>query len=305
MRTAARVALLALALAVHTAWPSAQAPRLGVLNASPNGEVGALADANEIRITFSEPMIALGAPPAPAAVPWFSITPAARGAFYWSGTRTLIFTPNPSARLPYATRFAIRVDASARAVSGRTLAAPFEFSFTTPTVRLLSAEWYRRNGRAADPVVVALRFNQPMRPQDVLTHTVLQGSPHAWTAPRTLSDQRRWLDELDPAGLSRLNAKVARAEGAASSRKCRRRAPRGRLEQGTVSSARDARRPGDGDGASARHMDRRQRRGNNAQSRWSGASRGAVVAAAARTDVLRGVVWLFADPCAIPRRRQV
>ena len=218
MRTVARVAVLALALAIHTAWPSAQAPRLSVLNASPNGEVGALADASEIRVTFSEPMIALGAPPAPASVPWFSIAPAAKGAFYWSGTRTLIFTPDPSARLPYATRFAVRVDTSARAVSGRTLAAPFEFSFTTPTVRLLSAEWYRRDGRAADPVVVALRFNQPVRPQDVLAHTVLQGSPHPWTPPRTLSDQRRWLEQLDPAGLTRLTAKVARAEAAASSR---------------------------------------------------------------------------------------
>ncbi len=87
MRTAARVAILSLALALasHAAGPSAQAPRLSVLNASPNGEVAALADANEIRVTFSEPMIAIGAPPAPASVPWFSIAPAAKGAFYWSG----------------------------------------------------------------------------------------------------------------------------------------------------------------------------------------------------------------------------
>ena len=218
MRTAFRVAPLALALAVHTAWPSAQVPRLSVLNASPNGEVAAIADANELRITFSEPMIALGAPPAPASVSWFSITPAAKGAFYWSGTRTLIFTPEPSARLAHATRFTVRIDVSARAVSGRTLPAPFEFTFTTPTVRLLSAEWYRRDGRAADPVVVALRFNQPVRPQDVLAHTVLQGSPHPWTPPRTLSDQRRLLEQFDAGGLARLNAKVARAEAAASSR---------------------------------------------------------------------------------------
>ena len=191
MRTALRLGLLAAAIASLSVWPLAQAPSLSVLNASPNGEVSALADASEIRVTFSEPMVALGAPPAPSSVPWFAIAPAAKGAFYWSGTRTLIFTPEPSARLPYATRFTVRIDSSARAVSGRTLAAPFEFTFTTPTVRLLSAEWYRRNGRAADPAVVALRFNQPVRPQDVLAHTVLQGSPHAWTPPRTLGDQRR------------------------------------------------------------------------------------------------------------------
>ena len=218
MRTAVRVALLALALAIHAAWPSAQAPRLSVLNASPNGEVTALDDANEIRITFAEPMIALGAPPAPQSVSWFSITPAAKGAFYWSGTRTLIFTPDPASRLPYATRFTVRVDPAARSVSGRTLTEPFVFWFTTPTVRLLSADWYRKTARAADPVVVALRFNQPVRPQDVLAHTALQGLPHAWTPPRTLPDQRRWLAQLDAPGLARLNAKVARAEAAATSR---------------------------------------------------------------------------------------
>ena len=218
MRTAVRVAILALILASLVAGPAAQAPRLSVLNASPNGEVEALADANEIRVTFSEPMIALGAPSAPSSVPWFSMTPAAKGAFYWSGTRTLIFTPDPSARLPYATRFTVRIDASVRAVSGRTLTAPFEFTFTTPTVRLLSAEWYRKTGRAADPMVVALRFNQPVRPQDVLANTMLQGSPHAWTPPRTLGDQRRQLEQLEAAGLARLNAKVARTEAAASSR---------------------------------------------------------------------------------------
>ena len=219
LRTAVlRLLPLAGIFVLHVAGPLAQVPRLTVRNASPNGEVNALVDANEVRLTFSEPMIALGAPPAPASVPWFSITPAVKGAFFWTGTRTLIFTPDPASRMPYATRFTVRVAETARAVSGRPLPEPFEFSFTTPTVRLLSADWYRRNGRASDPILVVMRFNQPVRPIDVLDHTILESSPHPWTAPRSLDVQRRSLQEVDPAALARLDAKVAFVQRATSER---------------------------------------------------------------------------------------
>jgi hypothetical protein len=57
----------------------------------------------------------------------------------------------------------VRIDGSARSASGRTLGEPYAFSFVTPTVRLLSAEWYRQDGRSDSPAVIALRFNQPVR----------------------------------------------------------------------------------------------------------------------------------------------
>ena len=101
--------------------------------------------------------------PSGTAPPWIRITPAVTGSFFWSGTKTLIFSPDGSAPLPYATRFTVRVDASAASVAGRSLGAPYELTFTTPTVRLLSAEWYRQTGRFDSPAVIALRFNQPVR----------------------------------------------------------------------------------------------------------------------------------------------
>ena len=50
-------------------------------------------DAGEIRLVFSEPMVALGDAAVTGAPAWITISPAPAGGFYWSGTRTLIFTP--------------------------------------------------------------------------------------------------------------------------------------------------------------------------------------------------------------------
>jgi len=58
------------------------------------------------------------------------------GTFYWSGSRTLIFSPDANAHVPFATEFTVRIDVSAASVGGHTLAAPYEFRFTTPTVRI-------------------------------------------------------------------------------------------------------------------------------------------------------------------------
>ena len=89
------------------------------------------------------------------------------GTFRWSGTTILIYTPDPKRKLPFATRYSVTVDASAAAVSGRRLASPYTFTFTTPTVKLRRAEPFRRNGRYDSPMLVALRFNQPVTPADV------------------------------------------------------------------------------------------------------------------------------------------
>ena len=78
---------------------------------------------------------------------------------------------------------AVTVDASATAVSGRKLAAPYTFAFTTPTVKLLATNWYRRNDRFDGPVVIGLRFNQPVRSVDLLQRLTLAYKTHDWTAP--------------------------------------------------------------------------------------------------------------------------
>src|SRR3954471_2100956 len=154
---------LALLAAVATfAGPSAlhaQAP-LTVVSAGPTGEVASLEQANEIRVRFSEPMIAIGAAPTEVAAPFFTVQPPIAGSFRWAGPTILVFTPNPATRLPLGTNYQVTIAASAAAPSGRRLQQAYTFTFTTPTVRLLSTRWYRNN--VNQPAKIILNFNQPI-----------------------------------------------------------------------------------------------------------------------------------------------
>ena len=111
--------------------------------------------------------------------------------------------------LPYATRFTVRVDAAATS-SPAALGAPYEFTFTTPTVRLLGAEWYRETGRFDSPAVIVLQFNQPVRPADVVAHARVALTPHGWTGRHCRLSARAGR-QTDPAGLARFDDKVGAA----------------------------------------------------------------------------------------------
>ena len=191
---------------------------LRVVQAGPVGEIANLEEANEIRVVFSEPMVALGRIPETVTAPFVRIRPEIPGRFRWSGTNTLIFSPADPAKLPYATRFDVTIDESAASVSGRRLATSYTFSFTTPTIRLLRTGWYRRGKRYDTPVVLALRFNQPVSRETLAPHLRFEMVPHDFTDPvlppealeRFLAADRKQIDDFA--------AKVARARQAASSR---------------------------------------------------------------------------------------
>lgn len=193
-----------------------QADALTVVSAGPSGEVESLSQANEIRVVFSEPMVALGRIPAPVAAPFFSISPPVGGTFRWSGTTILIFTPDPKPGLPFSTKFDVTIDAGVQGVSGRRLARPYAFSFVTPTVKLLRPTWYRRNGTVDQPIVVALRFNQPVTDNAVLAHVRARFLSHVFDAPTLSADLRMRLKILDPQAIDRFEAKVAAIRAAAS-----------------------------------------------------------------------------------------
>ncbi len=187
---------------------------LEVVRAGPTGEIAALEEANEIRITFSEPMVALGRPAQAAAAPYFSIAPTVRGALRWAGTDTLVFTP--SKPLPWAASYTVTVAAGAAAASGARLAAPYVFSFRTPTLKLLKASWYRRSGRSGSPVVLALFFNQPVRAAALAPRLSVRYEPHDFAPPAMPAGLERW-KALDPQGLAAFEAKVERVRAAAAS----------------------------------------------------------------------------------------
>lgn len=193
-----------------------QAAALTVVSSGPTGEVGSLEQANEIRVVFSEPMVSLGRIPTPLVPPFFHVTPAVPGTFRWSGTTILVFTPSSKAGLPYATRFDVTIDAGAPALSGRKLARPYTFTFVTPTVKLLRPTWYRRNGTVDQPVIVTLRFNQPVRGADVLAHATARFQPHGFAAPAVAADLSSRLLAIDPHALDRFSEKVAATRAAAT-----------------------------------------------------------------------------------------
>ena len=188
---------------------------LTIVSAGPTQEVASLAEAREVRVVFSEPMVALGRIPHPVTAPFFTIRPAVAGTFRWSGTTILIFTPDPTTALPYATRYDVTIDVTATATSGRRLVQPFTFSFTTPTVRLLATNWYRKDNRYDQPLVIGFRFNQPVKPADVAAHLSLAYSPHDWDRPAFSPRALARLQARDPRGLERFNAKVAASDAAA------------------------------------------------------------------------------------------
>ena len=216
-RTALGVVLGLLCSVIGASAAQQPAGNLTIVSSGPVGEVASLAEANEIRVVFSEPMVVLGRIPQPVTAPYVTIRPAMSGSFRWSGTTILIFTPDPARKLPYATEYVVTVSASAIAVSGRRLAADHRFTFTTPTVRLVDFQWYRRNARYDSPMVAALRFNQPVRPADVQRHTALRFESHGWTRPVLSVEARARLKINDPQAVSRFEAKVAAADLAASS----------------------------------------------------------------------------------------
>ncbi len=188
---------------------------LTVVSYGPEGEIASLEEANEIRVVFSEPMVTLGRIPERLRPAFFRITPAVEGTFRWSGTTVLIFTPDPKRPLPYATRYQVTI-ANAAAASGRRLAKPVTFSFTTPTVRLLDTRWYRRGGTVAGPMVVMLRFNQPVKPADLAKHLSAALQPHDWASPWFSQEEQAQLKTIDAQALDRFNAKVAATRAIAS-----------------------------------------------------------------------------------------
>jgi alpha-2-macroglobulin len=190
---------------------------LTIVSAGPRGEVSNLAEAREVRVVFSEPMVTLGRIPAVVQAPFFQISPAVTGTFRWSGTTILIFTPDPKQALPFGTRYDVTIDTSASAVSGRKLERPYSFTFTTPTVKLLQTNWYRRRGRSDAPMVILLRFNQPVRGPDIATHLSARLERHEFKTPSLSADQQARMKSIDPAAVEKFTAKVAAARGIASS----------------------------------------------------------------------------------------
>src|ERR1051325_9701323 len=207
MKRASVAALLLLLAASASA-----ADGLRIVSAGPVGEIASLSEANEIRVVFSEPMVVLGKIPSTVTAPYFHLTPAVKGTFRWSGTTTLIFTPDKP--LAYATEYKVVVDKNAKAISGNTLGETYDWTFTTPTIRLLSTGFYRKGGKFDGAVVIGLRFNQPVDVDTIVSHLQLRTSSHPIPA---IDLPEEGAKRMAPADVQAFEAKKAKAEAAAAS----------------------------------------------------------------------------------------
>lgn len=214
-RVGLSLSILAFVALPASAQRAGTAPALTVVSAAPEGEVANREEANEIRVVFSEPMVTLGRIPSRVSAPFFRVTPAISGTFRWSGTTVLIFTPDSKQPLPWATRYEVTIETTAVAISGRRLARPYSFSFTTPTVKLVRTDWYRRGDRAAGAMVILLRFNQPVQPGDAAAHVSARFQPHVWNPPAFDPAAAARLKQIDPTSLDRFQAKVTLTRAAA------------------------------------------------------------------------------------------
>jgi len=70
-----RRVIAALALFFACAATQAPGPNVTIVKAGPIGEVAKMAEANEIRVVFSEPMIVIGKIPKDLNPPWFHVSP--------------------------------------------------------------------------------------------------------------------------------------------------------------------------------------------------------------------------------------
>jgi uncharacterized protein YfaS (alpha-2-macroglobulin family) len=192
---------------------------LRVIQTGPNGELASLAEAGEIRVLFSRPMVELGRIPDVVTAPFFKVEPPIKGSFRWSGTRLLIFTADHAEKLPYCTKYTVTIAPSAASVEGERLDQPATFSFTTPTVKLINAQWYRKGGRYDAPAVLCLRFNQPVDPKAVVAHLKLAFTPREWTAPELQRAVLPRMAKENPQAFREFQSKIASATLAANSKK--------------------------------------------------------------------------------------
>jgi hypothetical protein len=158
--------------------------------------------------------VPIGRLPEEVTAPFLTIRPAIAGTLRWAGATILVFTPNPATPLPNATRYDVTIAPTATAVSGRRLARAYAFSFVTPTVRLIDAHWYRVDHRFDRSAVFALRFNQAVRPADVLAHATARYERHEWDPPEWSAEERA---RAGAAQAARFDAKVAATAAVAAS----------------------------------------------------------------------------------------
>ncbi|MEO8843825.1 MAG: alpha-2-macroglobulin family protein [Kofleriaceae bacterium] len=171
--------------------PAVRAPvLLTTLDAPQILPVGEVPAESEIRVRFSEPMVAIdkvGAAPAAIA----TIEPTVTGTWKWLDTRVASFTA-AGPRLAQATDYKVTVPAGTKALSGAILAVPAVGTFSTPAVEISSLYPSPRALRSDAPLAVQL--DQDVDPAAMIARLKVldRGHPIAFTPTTLEAAQALW-----------------------------------------------------------------------------------------------------------------
>lgn len=159
-------------------------------------DTGVLSDT--VRLSFNQPMVPLAAVEAlEAKTPPVTIDPAPPGKVRWLGTRTLVF--QAEGRLPFSTTYEVTVPTSAKSTAGQSLAKPFSWKFSTPTLALASATPYDGASHVDLEPQIVLEFNQPIARVPVLAGLTMKGGGKTIglteVGPKAGEEQPEWKEK--------------------------------------------------------------------------------------------------------------
>jgi len=137
--------------------PSATNGPLTVVQAAPRDRVN---EAPDLRVTFSQPMVAVGTQAQVEQNLPVQLTPQPPGQWQWLGTRTITFRPTD--RFPMATDYEAIIPAGIAGVDGERLKEKFRFSFSTPPPTMTQM-YPTGDGRGLDEVIF-IAFDQRIDP---------------------------------------------------------------------------------------------------------------------------------------------
>lgn len=106
---------------------------LEVVQASPSGKLEARDLSGEIVVVFNHPVVALDQVEN-TKKKVFEIDPPIDGQIRWYGSRVAAFVPDEI--LPPAAQLTVKVSAGTKALNGKSMRGPYNFSFTTPDLKI-------------------------------------------------------------------------------------------------------------------------------------------------------------------------
>jgi uncharacterized protein YfaS (alpha-2-macroglobulin family) len=137
-----------------------------VVFAAPQGQT---VDPTEVTILFNRPLRSLDVAeteaPSPVGIRARGDGRVPKGLWRWMGTSALIFVPDE--HLPFATEYVVTVPSGTKALSGETLAAPFEITFTSALPSVESVSTQEDDHHLGPFSQFEARFNQPVDPREV------------------------------------------------------------------------------------------------------------------------------------------